>query len=174
MAIEHALLGLLEIQPRHGYELSKEFATGTVLGDIVHLEPGMLYANLKKLQRAGWVDACVEQQEGRPPRRIFELTAEGKQELDRWLAEPVERTRDIRLEFVLKLYLARIIDPAQARRLTLEQREMCNAFIESLEEQLSKTENDFHRLVLEMRLAQNQSLARWLEQAAGEIAAVSN
>lgn len=170
MAIEHALLGLLQIQPRHGYELSKEFADGTVLGDIVHLEPGMLYANLKKLQNAGWVVAETEQQEGRPPRRVFELTEDGRRELGRWLAEPVERTRDIRLEFVLKLYLARIIDPEQAQRLTLEQREMCAAFIESLEQQLAKTDDDFHRLVLEMRLAQNQSLARWLEQAASGIA----
>lgn len=172
MAIEHALLGLLQIQPRHGYELTKEFAKGTVLGDIVHLEPGMLYANLKKLQRSGWVTAQVEQQEGRPPRRVFELTRDGEQELQRWLAEPVERTRDIRLEFVLKLYLARIINPEQAQRLTLEQRDVCAAFIASLEEQLSETEDEFHRLVLEMRLAQNKSLARWLEQAAGEFARI--
>src|SRR5690554_4818480 len=106
MAIEQTLLGLLAIEPRHGYELSKEFMPETTLGDIVHLESGMLYAHLKKLENEGWVTSRLEPQESRPPRRVFSITAAGQAELDRWLREPVSRTRDIRLDFLLKLYTA--------------------------------------------------------------------
>lgn len=166
MAIEHAVLALLAIQPRHGYELSKEFAEGTVLGDIVHLEPGMLYAHLKKLEREGWVEASVEPQDSRPPRRVLRPTPTGQEEVDRWLTEAVEKTREIRLEFLLKLYLAQQLKPDAAEALIEQQREICAGFINSLENQLSAEDDEFHRMVLEMRLVQNQALARWLDQAA--------
>lgn len=166
MAIEHAVLALLAIEPRHGYELSKEFAEGTVLGDIVHLEPGMLYAHLKKLEREEWVEASVEPQDSRPPRRILRPTEAGRKEVDRWLNEAVDKTREIRLEFLLKLYLAQKLQPDAAEGLIEQQRSLCAGFISSLEEQLQTEEDEFHRMVLEMRLVQNQALARWLDQAA--------
>lgn len=169
VAIEHAVLGLLLLEPRHGYQLTKEFDEQTVLGGIVRLEPGMLYAHLKKLERAEWITASMEPQETRPPRRVFEITPAGRDELNRWLQEPVERTRDLRLEFLLKLYLARQIDVSSTERLIHEQREVCQGFVRSLEEQLEAESDDFGRLVIEMRLAQNQALARWLDRAAAEV-----
>ncbi|HLT20008.1 MAG TPA: PadR family transcriptional regulator [Thermomicrobiales bacterium] len=165
MAVEHAVLGLLSIQPRHGYELAKEFSPDTVLGDIVRLESGMLYAHLKKLERLGWVSAELEPQEARPARKVFEMTPEGEAELHRWLSEPVDKTRDIRLEFLLKLYLAYQIQPERAPRLVAEQQAICRQFIASLESQIATEQDQFRTLVLEMRLAQNRALAGWLERA---------
>lgn len=166
MAIEQTLLGLLAKQPRHGYDLTREFAPETTLGDIVHLESGMLYAHLKKLQKEGWVVAQIETQESRPARRVFSITDTGQAELQRWLGEPVSKTRDIRLDFLLKLYTARQHKPELAEKLVNEQRQVCESFIESLQEQLAGEENDFRRLVLEMRLAQNVALLSWLRRAA--------
>ena len=166
MAIEHAVLGLLSIEPRHGYELAKEFSPETVMGDIVHLESGMLYAHLKKLERRGWVGSELEHQEARPARKVFSLTADGLAELRRWLSEPVDKTREIRLEFLLKLYLAFQTEPARVAQLVREQRALCEQFIESLEAQIGEEEDEFRLLVLEMRLAQNRALAQWLERTA--------
>ncbi len=165
MAIEHAVLGLLSIEPRHGYELSKEFSQDRVMGDIVHLESGMLYAHLKKLERRGWVGSELEPQEARPARKVFALTSEGREELHRWLSEPVDKTRDIRLEFLLKLYLAYQTEPERVARLVREQQALCEQFVESLEAQIGEEEDEFRLLVLEMRLAQNRALAQWLERA---------
>jgi DNA-binding PadR family transcriptional regulator len=165
MAIEHAVLGLLSIQPRHGYELAKEFSPDTVLGDIVHLESGMLYAHLKKLERQGWVSAALEPQEARPARKVFALTPAGDAELRRWLSEPVDKTRDIRLEFLLKLYLAYQTAPQRAARLVREQQAICRQHVASLQEQIDQERDEFRVLVLEMRLAQNRALAQWLERA---------
>jgi DNA-binding PadR family transcriptional regulator len=165
MAIEHAVLGLLSIEPRHGYELAKEFTSDTVLGDIVHLESGMLYAYLKKLERQGWVSAALEAQEARPARKVFALTEAGTDELRRWLSEPVDKTRDIRLEFLLKLYLVYQTEPARAERLVQEQKAICDQFVTSLESQIEAERDEFRTLVLEMRLAQNRALAQWLERA---------
>lgn len=169
MAIEQTLLGLLASNPRHGYELTKEFTPDTTLGDIVHLESGMLYAHLKKLQKEGWVASRVEAQESRPPRRVFSITDEGRTELQRWLTEPVSKTRDIRLDFLLKLYTAREHNPDLATKLIDEQRDVCERFIVSLNEQIEHEQDDFRRLVLEMRLAQNTALLSWLRRAANQL-----
>lgn len=165
MAIEHALLGLLAESPHHGYELTKQFAPGTTLADIAHLEPGMLYAHVKKLEQRGWVASEVEHQESRPARRILSITPQGRVELDRWLREPVDKTRDIRLEFLLKLYFVRTLAPTLTAELVREQRGLCEAFVDSLEGQLAEETDDFRRLVLQMRLAQNQALVAWLRNA---------
>lgn len=165
MAIEHALLGLLAESPQHGYELTKQFSPGTTLADIAHLEPGMLYAHVKKLEQRGWVDTSVELQESRPARRILTITPQGRIELERWLREPVDKTRDIRLEFLLKLYFARTLAPDLSATLVRDQRGLCEAFVGSLESQLNDETDDFRRLVLQMRLAQNQALVAWLREA---------
>lgn len=174
MAIEHALLGLLAIQPRHGYELSKEFAEGTTLADVVHLEPGMLYAYLKKLEHQGWVEAQIEEQSSRPARRVFHLTGAGGDEFHRWLTEPVEKTRDIRLEFLLKLYLARHTNPELTDQMIRDQQKVCAQFITSLNEQLTEEPDDFRALVLRMRLAQNEALEAWLTRTAKELPPVAD
>ena len=81
MAVEMVLLGLLRQGPRHGYDLTREFLPETVLGDIVRLEPSLLYANLKKLERDGLVRSTVQQQGSRPARRMLELTDLGVETL---------------------------------------------------------------------------------------------
>lgn len=170
MVVEMTLLGLLRDGPRHGYDLAREFGEGTVLGDIVHLESSLLYANLKKLERDGLVRSTVQQQGSRPPRRVIALTGAGDDALRHWLADPVERTRDLRLEFLLKLYIARRIAPERVGSLVEEQAEVCRRFIASLNEQLAREDDDFRRLVLEMRLAQNRALVGWLERAVNGMA----
>lgn len=171
MAVEMVLLGLLRQGPRHGYDLTREFSPDTVLGDIVHLESSLLYANIKKLERDGLVQSNVQPQGTRPPRRMLELTPQGEETLDRWLAEPVERTREIRLEFLMKLYIVRLIGRGDAAQLIRHQREVCKGFVSSLRGQLDAEEDDFRRLVLEMRLAQNTALLQWLDRASHHVVA---
>jgi DNA-binding PadR family transcriptional regulator len=176
MPAEHAILGLLALDDGgdgYGYDLARHFAAGQPLADVLRLEPGMLYHHLKKLARAGWVEASLAPQVGRPPRRVHRLTEEGRAELRRWLGEPVARTREIRLEFLVKLYFARRLDPARAARLVAEQRETCRRLEASLARQLAgvdpaATDPDdaaYRRLVLELRLAQTRAAAAWLERA---------
>ncbi|MCO5176114.1 MAG: PadR family transcriptional regulator [Thermomicrobiales bacterium] len=171
MAVEMVLLGLLRQGPRHGYDLTREFSPDTVLGDIVHLEPSLLYANIKKLEREGLVQSNVQPQGTRPPRRMLELSPQGEEALDKWLAAPVERTRDLRLEFLMKLYIVRLIGQGDAAKLIEDQREVCKGFVSSLRGQLEGERDEFRRLVLEMRLAQNTALLQWLDQASQHVVA---
>jgi PadR family transcriptional regulator AphA len=172
---EHAILGLLLLDDGagHGYDLARHFAEGQPLADVIRLEPGMLYHHLKKLARAGWVTSTVEPQPARPPRQVYHITEAGREELRRWLREPVTHTREIRLEFLVKLYFARRFDPELAARLVAEQRETCRRLEQSLATQLARIdrvgaseEATFTRLVLELRLAQTRAAIAWLDRAA--------
>ncbi|MCC6315212.1 MAG: PadR family transcriptional regulator [Thermomicrobiales bacterium] len=180
MPAEHALLGLLaltpEAQPGHGYDLARRFAGGQPLGDVLRLEPGMLYHHLKKLERAGWVAAATEPQPARPARRTFRLTASGRAELTRWLGEPVTHTREIRLEFLVKLYFVRALIPERLPHLLAGQRDVLSGHADSLMDQiatLTEPEADaaaiadvaYQRLVLELRLAQTRAAIAWLDRA---------
>lgn len=167
---EYALLGLLARATSgeiHGYDLARAFGDG-VLGQIVHLEPGMLYHYLKKLAKAGLITARVERQYGRPDRQVHRITEAGEGALRAWIESPVRSTREIRLEFLLKLYLARQIDPDQARRLVADQRRVMRARVERLAKQVATAQPDtpdnaFGETVLRLRLSQTEAALDWLD-----------
>ncbi len=170
---EHALLGLLS-RPgieSHGYELARQFAHGP-LAEIIRLEPGMLYHHLRKLARAGLITVSVEEQAHRPTRQLHAITPAGEAALDRWLAEPVRATREIRLDFLLKLYFSRQRDPALARSLLAGQRAVCAALEESLTEQLRSltgADDPFSRQILKLRLSQTRAASAWLGDVEGTL-----
>jgi PadR family transcriptional regulator AphA len=165
---EHAILGLLYFEQAggHGYDLARHFADDQPLGDVLKLEPGMLYHHLKKLARTGWVTVDIEPQGSRPPRQVYTLTEDGKAELLRWLREPVQHTREIRLEFLVKLYFARLLDPTLAAELILGQLDRSREMEAGLEARLADPDapaDDFGRQVLELRLLQTRAAITWLE-----------
>lgn len=182
MAAEHAILGLLALSKSgtgHGYDLARQFSPEAPLGNVVRLEPGMVYHHLKKLERLGWVSAVPDSAPGRPARRLFALSSSGRAELGRWLSEPVARTREIRLDFLVKLYLALLLDPGLAVRLVDEQRDLCARLVESLANRLrgEQVEEDqdpvtarFGDMVLDMRLAQTRAALAWLDRVGREAA----
>lgn len=179
---EFAILGVLAYRAMedgdrggdgvHGYDLSRHFTEGA-LAEIIRLESGMLYHYLKKLARAGRIASRVETQQGRPDRHLHMLTAEGKAVLHAWLTSPVHATREIRFDFLLKLYLSRLIDPVLADSLIAGQHAVMQSLVESLMSQAKAIASEtpdagFHRAVLELRLSQTRAALEWLESLALE------
>jgi DNA-binding PadR family transcriptional regulator len=173
------LLALSETGSGHGYDLARQFSPDAPLGNVVRLEPGMVYHHLKKLERLGWVTVVPAEVQGRPARRLVALSQSGRIELERWLAEPVAHTREIRLDFLVKLYLALLLDPSLAVRLVDEQRERSSLLAESLTHQLRSASDEsgrqsatrFGELVLDMRLAQTKAALAWLDRVGRDAAA---
>jgi DNA-binding PadR family transcriptional regulator len=71
-----AILSLLSEKPRHGYELMKEMETRS--GGSYRVSAGTMYPALQQLEDEGMI--VSETQDGR---RVYQLTALGKQELER-------------------------------------------------------------------------------------------
>src|SRR5205085_11910130 len=121
-------------QPMHGYEMFQQFQNGT-LRQMVHLEMSQMYAFLKKLEHLGYIEAELEPQGVRPPRKVFHLTAAGRTTFFDWLTRPVERPREIRILFLIKLYFVQRIIPVQIARLIDDEVVACQKFLEYLEAQ---------------------------------------
>ncbi len=133
MSSEYALLGLLLDGPKHGYELARRFSPETPLGDICPLEVSMLYALLKKHEKAGFIEAQLENQGARPPKRTFHLTDLGRATFMDWVRSPVSRTPEIRLDFLVKLYFARQLGSDDVGALIGRQIEVCRSLLERLQ-----------------------------------------
>jgi DNA-binding PadR family transcriptional regulator len=103
MSVRYALLGLLALRPRHGYELHAAFEAfmgGATTWDV---KPAQVYSTLARLEDAGEVE---EYDNGPgPDRRVFAITHEGRASLAEWLstATPAEHQRQ---EVFVKLMLA--------------------------------------------------------------------
>lgn len=163
----YALLGLIEHAggSSHGYVLLQEFAPGKPLADIVQLNPSMLYHLLKRLSARGWI--VLERREGGPPRtrQQCRITKDGRQELSRWYQSPVLHTRELRLEFLLKLALARMLNSDSIPALVNAQIELCHAWRESMIEEIGRLDDAaFKSMVLSLRLNQTKAACRWLEE----------
>lgn len=166
---EHSLLGLLAgagDEGIHGYDLARQYTHGA-LGEIIRLESGMLYHHLKKLDRYGLITTHVERQPDRPDRQLHALSESGRERLDTWLAEPVRATREIRLDFLLKLFFTRRLDPGSLNNLIDQQRSVLTTLSASLKTQVHEpvANGDAleRRMVLRLRLAQTTAALDWLD-----------
>ncbi|WP_319463358.1 PadR family transcriptional regulator [Micromonospora sp. RTP1Z1] len=122
MAIQHAVLALLARGPSYGYELKGAFeqAVGPQWGP---LNIGHLYQILERLSRDGLVVAERQAQPVKPDRVVYEITREGRTELDRWLVEPSPRSGGFRDDFFLKVTAAaRSGEPVTVRTVLGNQR----------------------------------------------------
>ncbi len=171
---EYAILGLLEELPMHGYELYQRFQSKP-LEQIVHIEMSQLYAFLKKLERLDLLEASQDQQGGRPQRKVYSLTNAGRATLQQWLTMPVERPRDIRIFFLIKLYFLQRLLPASLARVIDDEIATCQRFLASLEAQRCgpATIHDrttFDQVVLCSRIYQTQALLAWLHELQAQFA----
>lgn len=73
------LLLLLREEPAHGYELLERSGALGLDGS----DPGRLYRTLRKLESEGLVRSAWKPSETGPPRRIYQITRRGMEELHR-------------------------------------------------------------------------------------------
>ncbi|MEI6665123.1 MAG: PadR family transcriptional regulator [Chloroflexota bacterium] len=162
---QYAVLGLLQGTPAHGYSLQRTFIQGGDLATVLPLEQASLYAALKELNTHGLIQG-VEVREGlRPPKTVYELTAEGTRVLDLWLKRPVERLRQVRLDFLLKIYFTRKRGKRVVRSLVDAQVAACHEYLSQLEARAAEIElDDFAYLVVESRTSAARSTLEWLRE----------
>ncbi|MDX2852050.1 PadR family transcriptional regulator [Actinacidiphila glaucinigra] len=109
--LELAILGFLYDAALHGYELRKRIAALT--GHVKPVAESTLYPAIKRLEKAGLLSRETQPGAVAAPRHVLTLTAEGRAELRRRLAEP--DSADISDEnrwFTLLAFLRHLDNPA--------------------------------------------------------------
>jgi DNA-binding PadR family transcriptional regulator len=106
MSVPLALLGLLEREPSHGYDLKRDY--DAFFGRGKPLPFGQVYATLGRLARDGKVIAAETEPGAGPDRRRYIITPDGVSELETWLAEPVAPEPHLQTVLFIKVVLALI------------------------------------------------------------------
>ncbi len=99
-----ALLGLLEREPSHGYDLKRDY--DTYFGRGKPLPFGQVYATLARLARDGKVQAGEPEPGAGPERKRYVITEQGVSQVESWLAGPVEPEPHLQTVLFAKVVLA--------------------------------------------------------------------
>jgi DNA-binding PadR family transcriptional regulator len=112
MSVPLTLLGLLEREPSHGYELKRDY--DAYFGRGRPLPFGQVYATLGRLARDGKVMAADLEPGAGPDRKRYAITELGVRDVEAWLAEPVEAEPHLQTVLFAKVVLALMLErPAE-------------------------------------------------------------
>ncbi|MFD9889550.1 PadR family transcriptional regulator [Amycolatopsis sp. NPDC058986] len=166
--LELAILGLLHEAPMHGYVLRKRLHE--TLGMFRTFSYGSLYPTLRRLLRAGYLveelDTADERAWSRRGRRVYKLTAEGKERFAELLGDAGPQTWDdegfgVHLAFFSRTpadVRMRILEGR--RRRVEERREGLRTALARAEEKIDRYTRELHRLGLET----SEREVRWLNE----------
>src|SRR6201996_6254246 len=87
MTVPLTLLGLLEREPSHGYDLKRDY--DTFFGRGKPLPFGQVYSTLARLARDGKVSAAEAEPGAGPDRKRYVIPERGAREVEEWLGVPV-------------------------------------------------------------------------------------
>ena len=159
---EWSVLALLAEQPGHGWALARQLTRTGEIGAVWSLGRPLVYRALESLEQRALIEAIGNEPGLRGPNRtIFRATQLGRDELERWLAEPVDHVRDIRATFLLKLIL---IDRAglDPEPLLEAQRATVVPAIEALEARLTASGRT-ERILVHFRLESTRAVVYFID-----------
>lgn len=82
--LKHGILGLLNYKDMTGYEVMETFRDS--LNFFWTAQTSQIYRELQTIEKNGWATCSIEEQVGKPDKKIFHITEEGRQELISWLS----------------------------------------------------------------------------------------
>ena len=120
--LEYMLLGILAREPLSGYDLASRLKQRPApFWPISHTQ---IYPALRELEQQGLARYhIVEQHAGRPNKKVYEVTEEGRAALRQWVESPTSPVI-LRDEFFLKASSLWLADPAQAMERFREQAQL--------------------------------------------------
>lgn len=162
--VDHVVLGLLAVEPSHGYQLLDYFHDPAQLGRVWRLSTSQLYAMLKRLEQQGLIAGRDVDSPDAPTRTDYHLTAAGRNCVDLWLndPQPSANIRRVRVECLARLYIARRLDlPVDA--ILAAQQAACRRQQNSLIAQRANMPPGTGALLLEFTISQLGAVLEWLD-----------
>ena len=109
MSVQYTLLGFLAEESNYGYELKKKY--DGYFGKDKPILTGQIYSTLARLKRDNKVKEIADTSESGGPDRVrYEITDEGKQDLQVWLESPEAPSPQLQATMYIKAVLAILKD----------------------------------------------------------------
>ena len=168
MSVPLTLLGLLEREPSHGYDLKRDY--DTFFGRGKQLPFGQVYATLGRLARDGKATAGDAEPGDGPDRKRYAITDAGRREVDAWLTEPVEPEPHLQTVLFTKVLLALMLGRPAASYLDSQR----GAHLQRMREltDLKRTGGVIDALLADHGLFHLEADLRWIDLTAARLAAL--
>lgn len=162
---DDTLLGLLAAEARHGYQLIDCFRDPAQLGNVWSLSTSQIYAVLKRLDGLGLIVGRSITSPDAPTRVEYTLTPAGIRRLESWLTEPEppSSVRRVRVEFLSRLYIARLLD-LPTRDIVRAQKQSCRHRRAACVIDRDCAAPGVGRLALELEIAQLDAILDWIDR----------
>jgi len=179
MSLQHAILGLLSYEPMSGYDM-KSFLDNSI-NFFWSAQLSQIYRDLGTLEKKGCVSFHIDAQEGRPDRKVYQITPEGEKAFHDWLQKfPTALSSAVRDEFSVRIFFGSRIPKEelgfQLRRFIKEQQEQISSFayvkkvVESYSKSISAPEEELYwKLLLNRSNSVAQTLIKWAEESIQEL-----
>ncbi|GIO30092.1 MULTISPECIES: PadR family transcriptional regulator [Paenibacillus] len=133
--LEYAILSALGRKPCSGYELA---AYLELLWPAKHSQ---IYPHLTKLEQKGLLVYEHVEQLGKPDKKVYSITDEGKEALKAWIVEqPAEPA--LRDEFLIKINAMWLADEDGAKKLLYDRISALGKKVEQREKKIAKVEKE--------------------------------
>ena len=173
MSLKHVLLVVLKKRNSTGYEITKWF--DGPLGHFWNTSHQRVYRALATLYKDGWVDYEEIQQDDKPNKKVYELTAIGEEALRKWLDTPL-KPQPINEAFLVKLFAGNDADRKLLYDELLRQYEEHESLMEDykkIEQEFfsdgftGNAENDMMYLTLRRGFYHEEACIGWSKEAIG-------
>jgi len=170
VSVRHALLALLAEGPAFGLRLQHEFEART--GEVWPLNVGQVYTTLQRLERDGLVESDHAESAG--SQKNYTISAQGRQELDRWLQTPSELDSPPRDELVIKVLVAARVPGVDVQDVIQEHRRHVVEEMQRYTRVKADASVDDHGLavVVDAELFRLEGVVRWLDATDARVKAM--
>ncbi|MEU4116715.1 PadR family transcriptional regulator [Kitasatospora sp. NPDC028055] len=165
MALGQMLLGLLEDQPRHGYDIKRLYDDHFGRDRALHY--GQVYATLSRLLKNGLVVVEGVEAGGGPDRKRYAITDAGVTDLAGWLARPEDPQPYLQSTLYHKVVLAILTGRSATEVLDVQRAEHLRTMRELTRRKLGGDLTD--ELICDHALFHLEADLRWLELTAARL-----
>ncbi len=165
MSVPLTLLGLIEREPSHGYDLKRDY--DTFFGRGKPLPFGQVYATLARLARDGKiVIGDLEPGDG-PDRKRYVVTERGATEVRAWLTEPVQPEPHLQTVLFSKVVIALMLHRPAAEYLDTQRAAHLRRMRELTE--VRRTGSPIDALLADHGLFHLEADLRWIDLTAARL-----
>ncbi|PKM78181.1 MAG: hypothetical protein CVU90_03940 [Firmicutes bacterium HGW-Firmicutes-15] len=156
MSLEFTLLGLLNRNPRTGYDLSKIVSRTTNF--YWTATQTQVYQSLKKMADRGWITSETILQTGKPSKLLYHINPEGQIAFMEWLRDPPD-SPTMKEPFMVQMYFLDLLD----------KEEILNKikFIQAMHEQRLQEFQEYRGNIVAADKSLKENMARSLPLKAG-------
>lgn len=170
----YVILGFLSHEPLSGYDIKKRIEGG--VGNFYDLSYGQIYPELSRLEEQGLVTKEIQVNEGKPSRKLYSITALGREELKKWVGTAVEEEK-VQYDILLKLFFGSLIGAEENiqnikafRKKSIAKLSLMEAYEKNLRSVLSESPDHLYYL-LTVNFGQHiyKAYVDWADQAVKEL-----